>query len=434
MSSEFKLPPIKVEEVFSTSSQTIDWGVNQLNIPKIWESTTGKDVVIGVIDTGMPNHKDIGDNAIEGKSFIAGETIEDKHGHQTHCVGIICAKNNSEGMVGVAPDSKCLCVKGLSNSGSSSADSVASAIHYCIDSKVDIISMSLGGPSPKQSIHLAIKRAYESNIPVICAAGNSGIAGVNYPAAFQESIAVGAFDEKKKIAYFSSKGFQVEVAAPGVKILSTYINQSYSKLSGTSMACPFVAGVVALLISKLKSEGKSYTVDGIRDLLKIHADDAGPEGKDWSFGHGIIDADGMIIGTPDPKKPEPKPNPEPKPDPEPDPKPEPKPDPKPEPKPDPKPDPKPEPEPDPKPNPKPDPKPDPKPEPIPNPVQIIKKFFLKNLAWIFCSLLLIIILIIGSCMYFSGGEKDRPEWIDESGEVDWDKKFKLELEAKSRSE
>ena len=129
-------------------------------------------------------------------------------------------------MVGVAPDSKCLCVKGLSNSGSGSSSSVASAINYCIDSKVDIISMSLGSSSPKEAISLAVKRAYQANIAVICAAGNSGIAGVNYPAAFQECIAVGAFGKSKKIAYFSSRGHQVEIAAPGVNILSTYTNQS----------------------------------------------------------------------------------------------------------------------------------------------------------------------------------------------------------------
>lgn len=430
MSNDFKLPPIHIEEVSSTFSQTTDWGLNQLNIPKIWETSTGKNVIIGVIDTGLPDHSDLSANLLEGKSFIPGESIEDKHGHQTHCVGIISAKNNSEGMVGVAPDTKCLCVKALSNSGSGTEDSVASAIHYCIDAKVDIISMSLGAPRPKELISQAVKRAYQSNIPVVCAAGNSGISGVNYPAAFRECIAVGAFDKNNKIAYFSSRGNQVEIAAPGVKIYSTYLDQGYARLSGTSMACPFVAGVIALLISKLKSEGKSYTVDGIRDLLKIHADDAGPEGKDWSFGHGIVDADGMIIATPDPKKPEPKPKPKPKPQPKPEPKPEPAPKPEPKPKPKPKPQPKPQP----KPEPKPKPEPGPKPEPKPNPGQVIKKFFLKNLAWISCSLVFIIILIIGSCMHFPGEEKDRPEWIDESGEINWDKKFELELEAKSKSE
>jgi subtilisin family serine protease len=431
MSDEFKLPPIKVEEVLSTFSQTTDWGLSQLNIPKIWETTTGKGITIGVIDTGMPNHKDIGDNAIEGKSFIDGETIEDKHGHQTHCVGIISAKNNSEGMVGVAPDSKCLCVKGLSNSGSGSSSSVASAINYCIDSKVDIISMSLGSSSPKEAISLAVKRAYQANIAVICAAGNSGIAGVNYPAAFQECIAVGAFGKSKKIAYFSSRGHQVEIAAPGVNILSTYTNQSYSKLSGTSMACPFVAGVVALLMSKLKSEGKSYTVTEIRNLLKTHADDAGVKGKDWSFGHGIVDADGMIIDTPDPKKPTPKPKPEPKPEPKPTPKPKPAPKPKPTPKPTPKPKPKPTPNPKPAPEPKPTPEPDPAPKPKPGPRPVIKDFFLKNLAWICCLIVFVIICTLGFFVYFSEEEEEyNPEWLNENGEVDWDMKFELESKTK----
>ena len=260
----------------------------------------------------MPVHRDINDNALPGESFVDGEEIEDLHGHQTHCVGIISAKDNDEGMIGVAPKAKCLCVKGLSNSGRGSSAGIAKALEYCLDKNVDLVSMSLGSPFPSTQTHEVIKKLYAKNIPVICAAGNSGNAGVNYPAAFKECIAVAAYDQFQNIAYFSSKGGEVDVAAPGVKVYSTYLNNTYASMNGTSMACPFVAGVVALLISKLRAEGKDYTVESIRKILIETADDKGEEGKDNSWGYGIIDPDSILLNTPD-LKPEPEPEPEPAP-------------------------------------------------------------------------------------------------------------------------
>ena len=126
--SEYKLPPITVDEVVSTLSQSLGWGLKQLNVPDVWVKTTGDGVTIGVVDTGYVDHVDVGDNVIAGKSFIPGEDMEDKHGHQTHCVGIICAKNNDQGMVGVAPNTKIICAKGLSNSGSGSASSIIKSL------------------------------------------------------------------------------------------------------------------------------------------------------------------------------------------------------------------------------------------------------------------------------------------------------------------
>ena len=417
---KFKLPPLKVEHVFNTLSQTQDWGIQNLNIPKLWKSTEGENVIIGVIDTGWPDHPDIGDNAIKGKSFIKNESIEDKHGHQTHCVGIISAKNNEIGSVGVAPKAKCLCVKGLSNSGSGSSKGIAEAIDYCINEGVDLISMSLGASQPSSEIQSSVRKAYLKNIPVICAAGNSGIFGVNYPAAFEECIAVAAFSKNNQIASFSSRGKQVEIAAPGVQVFSTYKNKTYAKLSGTSMACPFVAGVVALLISQKKKNNEKYTVDEIRNLLKTTADDMGQVGRDFDWGYGIIDADGIILNTPDPE-PEPEPEPEPKPEPEPEPEPEPKP--KPEPEPEPEPEPKPEPEPEPEPEPKPEPEPEPEPEPKPE-----KKWFIKNIAWIILGSFLIIALSI--FLISKINSEPKPEYIKEDGSVDWDLKFLLEKNKK----
>lgn len=387
----FKLPPFEIEETFSSLSQTKDWGLINLNIPSIWSKTKGGGIIIGVIDTGMPYHPDIGNNAIEGKSFIKNESIEDKNGHQTHCVGIISAKNNEYGMVGVAPDSKCLCVKALSNKGSGSSKGVADAIKYCISKDVDIISMSLGASTPSPEIQSAVRDAYRKNIPVVCAAGNNGFSGVSYPAAFDECIAVAAYSQNNKIAYFSSRGKQVEIAAPGVSIFSTYKNKTYAKLSGTSMACPFVSGVIALILSLYKKQNKKITVNEIRDLLQNNADDMGDIGKDSDWGYGIIDADGMLLNTPDKPNPEPEPEPEPKPTPKP------------------------------KPEPEPEPEPKPKPEPIEQP-----SFWRKNVAWIVCISFLILALIYWGFQKFGEVEIPPPPYINQDGSVDWDKKYEMD--------
>ena len=94
-----------------------------------------------VIDTGHPVHSDIGDNAIEGKNCIPNESIIDENGHQLHCTGIICAKDNETGMVGVAPNAKCISVKALAKNGSGSYQSLTDALDYAIEVKPDVVSM-----------------------------------------------------------------------------------------------------------------------------------------------------------------------------------------------------------------------------------------------------------------------------------------------------
>ena len=312
MNEKIKLPEFTVEEVFATYSQSMDWSLRYSNIPDTWKVTQGEDVTVLVIDTGMPQHSDIGSNAIEGENFIPEEDIYDYNGHQTHCVGIIAAQNNEEGFVGVAPRAKCICVKALNKNGSGSYNQIVDALKWAKTIKPDIISMSLGGKNPSAAMHKIIIELYEMNIPVVCAAGNSGASGVGFPAAFPETIAVGAFDKYGKIAYFSSRGPEVDWAAPGANIYSTYLNNSYAALSGTSMACPFMAAVVALMLSKHKKQeretGKNdcKTVEDIRTHLLKYTDDKGTLGKDSDWGYGVVDVRRLITGEFDP---EPKPEP-----------------------------------------------------------------------------------------------------------------------------
>jgi len=318
-----RLPPFKVNRVITTlSAQTIPWGIKQNNIPDTWKITKGDGIKVMVIDTGYTNHSDlIGCTSKElSRSFVDGETyIDDENGHSTHCTGIIGARDNEFGMVGVAPEATIINCKVLGKDGFGSDDNINNALMYALEIKPDVISMSLGGPSANTLTHRLIQGLKDLNIPVIAAAGNEGSQGMGYPALFPETIAIAAYDKNGNIARFSSVGEEVDFAAPGVDIYSTWLKNSYASLQGTSMATPFMAGVVALLIAKHRKQEKETgkndctTVEEIRQHLLKYSN-RGVIGRDNSWGYGIVDINKLIVleGTdnqlvPPPVEPAPKP-------------------------------------------------------------------------------------------------------------------------------
>jgi subtilisin family serine protease len=157
--------------------------------------------------------------------------------------------------------------------------------------------MSLGSPGPSSVIHAAIKEVVAAGCLVIAAAGNEGTAGTGYPGSHPECVSVGAFDSQGKIANFSSIG-KVDVAGPGVGILSTVPGSKYAKMSGTSMATPYVAGVAALVVSACIKAGRPIpTPDEFRGMLRGCSIDAGKAGKDSTWGWGLVDPAFLIDAT-----------------------------------------------------------------------------------------------------------------------------------------
>ena len=256
----------------SSYKEYIPDGINMINAPFMWsKGITGKNVKIAVIDSGCDiNHKDLKNRIIGGRNFTTEDNsnvnkYQDYNGHGTHVCGTIAASNNNYGLTGVAPGARLLVLKSLDKNGSGTMKSIIDAINFAIIQKVDIISMSLGTSTDVPQLHQVIKKAIDSDILVVCAAGNEeyrigNTEEFSYPAAYNEVISVGAVDFSKSAARFSDSNKEVDLVAPGVNIISTFLDGKYETLSGTSMATPHVAGFLALLIEWSKKEfGRKLT-------------------------------------------------------------------------------------------------------------------------------------------------------------------------------
>ncbi|HJV46027.1 MAG TPA: S8 family serine peptidase [Bacillota bacterium] len=290
-------PNIKVIEpdtVVKVKSQTLDWGVNKILAPNAWSSGyTGKGVNVAVVDSGIAPHSDL--VVAGGVSFVSYTTsYADDNGHGTHVAGIIGARNNTTGVVGVAPDANLYAVKVLGSDGSGYLSDVVSGIDWAINNHMDVVNLSLGSTTDSYTLHQEVDKAYNSGVLVVAAGGNDGGTNtVEYPAKYDSTIAVSAVDSNNQIASFSSTGPEIEVSAPGVSILSTYLNNGYATMSGTSMATPFVAGELALL----KQADPTATNVTLRSKLDQNILDLGAAGRDSLYGYGLIQSN---MGTTQP--------------------------------------------------------------------------------------------------------------------------------------
>lgn len=285
---------LKVTHVMTSLSdgEKKDWGMMTCNIEKFWQYSKGEGILIGVLDTDIVPHNDL--EKVWGTMLDAtseGTGLDNGSGHGIHVTGIIAARENGRGIVGVAPGCHILPVKVLNSDGSGSYEAIAKGLRYAIDANCDIINMSLGAPSePPREIHNLIKEAVSKGIIIIAAAGNDS-GKVNYPAHYDEVIAVAALDKNGNLAHFSSRGQEVDGAVPGVDIYSTHFNNGYAKMSGTSQASPFMAGICALLLSySRKTAGVPLIKNYIEMMqaLKTVADDSpfitAGDIKQWGYG------------------------------------------------------------------------------------------------------------------------------------------------------
>ncbi len=247
-------------------------------------------VTVAVVDMGVdPVHPDLKDTLLPSYNAVnpMNQGAADYHG--THVAGIIAAeKNNGVGGYGMNPNVKILPIDVFNRMGGTEY-SIAQGILKAVEKKADVINLSLGMPYKSPVIGEAIKKAIDAGVVVVAAAGNDGDDIINYPAAYEGVISVGALNDKKQLADFSTYGPSVDVVAPGEDVYSTMYDyekgSTFINMSGTSMASPVVAGVVSMLLSK----HPDLTPLQVEYILEATAQDLGEKGFDVKYANGMVD-------------------------------------------------------------------------------------------------------------------------------------------------
>lgn len=309
------------------------WNMRLIGAPRAWGIQRGSSsVVVAVLDTGVafedfgPYRKapDWGSlRFVQGTDAMNGDgRANDDEYHGTHVASTIAeATNNGEGVTGLAFGCSLMPVKVLDERGSGDDFTVAEGIDYVTNFReggsnpVKVINLSLGGPGQGETLRRAVDRATQAGILVVASAGNDGVGEVDFPAAFENVIAVGAVGPGKARAPYSNFGSALDLVAPGGDFdhdddndgnpdivyqqmpdpdfveLGRYDEFCYCGLEGTSMASPHVAALAALLFSQGIGDARA-----VRAALEQTAEDLGATGRDDQFGHGLMRPEKALSG------------------------------------------------------------------------------------------------------------------------------------------
>ncbi|MEN8904649.1 MAG: S8 family peptidase [Clostridiales bacterium] len=287
------------------------WSVNAINADKAWDILDNtenlKEIKVAVIDTGVDtNHEDLkGKLTDDGYDFcdndndpMSGPIAET---HATHVSGIIAAMCDNNigvtGLTGKAPI-KIMPLRTL-KAGNGDDFAITKAVYYAVEHNADIINMSFGSIGRNDILEEAINYAISKGVLVVAAAGNSTYDSKYFwPAGVPGVVTVSATDSENKAAEFTNYGSGIEIAAPGVDVLSTVNGDKYEKYSGTSMSCPTICAVAAMI----KSKNPEYNIAQIQDVLYNSSKDLGDKGIDKAFGYGLVDAEKALNTSPSDKK------------------------------------------------------------------------------------------------------------------------------------
>ncbi|MCK9398512.1 MAG: S8 family serine peptidase [Bacteroidales bacterium] len=258
-----------------------DWGFIDFKIDELWKISRGKDIKVAVLDSGLnynmddfKNNKNISYYNAFMDSENKTDCLDDSYGHGTNCAGILCAQGKV--ISGVAPDINLLSVKITNETGERTSKAILKGLEKAIALNSDVISLSFSIAKLDENfngIHDKIKEAYQKDIVVLAAAGDSGALDFpvdNFPASFVECLSIGGIDRTRKRSKYSTKSNFLDLMGPGEDLMS--VLSPDIKINGTSFSTPFVAGVIALLKSFAKSKNLSLTNIEIYDILKRTAD------------------------------------------------------------------------------------------------------------------------------------------------------------------
>ncbi|MBC7545768.1 MAG: peptidase S8 [Candidatus Sericytochromatia bacterium] len=284
------------------------YGLAVVQVDKAWNLTLGDPrVIIGVVDTGADlTHPDLIHQFVPGYNVVSkGATPpKDDNGHGTHASGAVAAEaDNGIGVAGVAPRCKLMPVKALDAKGEGYTYDIAEGIYWAVDHGAKVINLSLGGRGASQALRDAVDYALSKRVNLVAAMGNGDESGVGqnwptFPAAYPGVISVGAVDADRRVTEFSNFGSWISIVAPGQDIMSTMptypvyqtttasYQQNYDAMSGTSMASPMVAGVVALMLSRYPA----MTPAQVKAKIEQSARHLGDAGFNDHYGYGVVDA------------------------------------------------------------------------------------------------------------------------------------------------
>ena len=255
VSAQIDVPP-------NDSYYSQQWALPAINVPTAWTtlSASTPTVVVAVIDSGVcSDHPDLQGKVLPGWDYVENDaTPQDAYGHGCGVAGIIAASvGNGIGMAGIAPNAQILPLRVLDANGIGTYSNVAAAIIAAADQGAQVINLSLGGSAPSSTLENAVNYAVAGGVVIVAAAGNTGLPGVLYPAAYPAVVAVGSVDSNLQPSSFNSTGPEIDTYAPGRSVLSLVKTGAYATMSGTSFAAPHVSGVAALEIAR----GRSLTLN-----------------------------------------------------------------------------------------------------------------------------------------------------------------------------
>lgn len=286
----FRIPPVIIgpqADALPLSGE-VNWGMAAFGIDKLRSVSDGKGMICGIVDTGADRTHPLLSNCIAAKDFTGSRIGSgDSNGHGSHVTGTVGAQDPR---IGVAPGCKTVHGKGLSDGGSGAGTWIAAAMRWCAEQGAEVISMSLGSSSEDPRITAALKELADAGIWVVAAGGNSGVntPDVDWPGRSPHCLSVAALDASMKPASFSNSGAKIDTSGPGVMIWSVRPGGGFAQMSGTSMATPFVAGMLTLFRSALKLANRPIpNVYDMRALLSRRSTDVGTPGDDRRSGPGF---------------------------------------------------------------------------------------------------------------------------------------------------